>query len=356
MAVPLPTPNHHFASDNTSGICPEAWAALQTANVGRLPSYGADQWTARACDLIRTLFERPEAEIYFVFNGTAANSLALASLCQSYHSVICHDYAHVETDECGAPEFFSNGTKLLVGTGPNGKLTPDAVERLVLKRTDIHYPKPRVLSLTQSTEWGTVYSPAELRALTDMARRHGLAVHMDGSRFSNAAAAWQERDGLKPADLTWRAGVDVLCFGGTKNGMNTTEAVVFFNRELAREFDYRCKQAGQLASKMRFLSAQWVGMLESGAWLRHATHANAMTRRLADRLRQLGLTLIAEPEVNALFVEMPAPVAAAMQARGWRFYNFIGAQGYRLMCSWDTREADLDEFIRDLDAVWRENR
>jgi threonine aldolase len=356
MAVPLPTPNHHFASDNTSGICPEAWAALQAANVGRLPSYGADQWTARACDLIRTLFERPEAEIYFVFNGTAANSLALASLCQSYHSVICHDYAHVETDECGAPEFFSNGTKLLVGTGPNGKLTPDAVERLVLKRTDIHYPKPRVLSLTQSTEWGTVYSPAELRALTDMARRHGLAVHMDGSRFSNAAAAWQERDGLKPADLTWRAGVDVLCFGGTKNGMNTTEAVIFFNRELAREFDYRCKQAGQLASKMRFLSAQWVGMLESGAWLRHATHANMMTRRLADCLRQLGLTLIAEPEVNALFVEMPAAVAAAMQARGWRFYNFIGAQGYRLMCSWDTREADLDEFIRDLDAVWRENR
>ncbi len=346
--TPLPA-NHHFASDNTSGICPEAWAALARANEGRLPSYGTDSWTARACDLIRGVFEKPDAEIFFVFNGTAANSLALASLCQSYHSVICHDYAHVETDECGAPEFFSNGTKLLVGTGPNGKLTPDAVERLILKRTDIHYPKPRVLSLTQSTEWGTLYSPEEIQALTAMAKRHGLAVHMDGSRFANAAAALQNR--CRPADLTWRAGVDVLCFGGTKNGMAITEAVVFFNRDLAREFDYRCKQAGQLASKMRFLSAQWVGMLEDGAWLRHAGHANAMTRRLADELLQIpGLSLIAEPEVNALFVELPAPVATAMQARGWRFYNFIGAQGYRLMCSWDTRESDLQAFLSDLKA------
>lgn len=342
-------PNHHFASDNTSGICPEAWAALQAANQGRLPSYGADAWTARACDLIRATFEQPDAEIFFVFNGTAANSLALAALCQSYHSVICHDYAHVETDECGAPEFFSNGTKLLVGSGPNGKLTPDAVERLVLKRTDIHYPKPRVLSLTQSTEWGTAYTVDELRALTAVARRHGLAVHLDGARFANAAAALADATGASPADLTWRAGIDVLCFGGTKNGMNTTEAVVFFRPELAREFDFRCKQAGQLASKMRFLSAQWVGMLEHGAWLRHARHANAMARRLADGMREIpGLRLIVEPEVNAVFVEMPPALAGALQERGWRFYNFIGAHGYRLMCSWDTREADLDAWLRDL--------
>jgi threonine aldolase len=355
MAATLPPPNHHFASDNTSGICPEAWAALHSANEGRLPSYGTDRWTARACDLVRGVFEKPDAEVFFVFNGTAANSLALASLCQSYHSVICHDYAHVETDECGAPEFFSNGTKLLVGTGPNGKLTADAVERLVLKRTDIHYPKPRVLSLTQSTEWGTLYTPEELRSLTQVARQHGLAVHMDGSRFSNAAAAYQEQ-GLSPADLTWRAGVDVLCFGGTKNGMTATEAVVFFNRDLAREFDYRCKQAGQLASKMRFLSAQWVGLLDGGAWLRHAGHANRMTRELAARLRQLGLKLIAEPEVNALFVELPPSVATALKARGWHFYNFIGAQGYRLMCSWDTRESDLQQLIADLGDAWRESR
>jgi len=347
-----PVSAHHFASDNTSGICPEAWAALGEANRGRLPSYGTDDWTHRACDLIRDVFEHPEADIYFVFNGTAANSLALATLCQSYHSVICHDYSHVETDECGAPEFFSNGTKILVGTGPRGKLTPEAVERLILKRTDVHYPKPRVLSLTQSTEWGTLYSRDEITALTAVAKQHGLAVHMDGARFANAAAALQARDGLSPADFTWRAGVDVLCFGGTKNGMNTTEAVVFFRRELSAEFDYRCKQAGQLASKMRFLSAQWVGMLQDGAWLRHATHANTMTRELADALRAIpGVNLFLEPEVNAVFAELPDAVVADLHASGWHFHNFLGPERYRLMCSWDTRPADIEAFVTDLRAA-----
>ncbi len=341
--------SHHFASDNTSGICPEAWAALTAANSGHLPSYGYDDWTHRACDLIRDVFEKPDADIYFVFNGTAANSLALASLCQSYHSVVCHEVAHVETDECGAPEFFSNGTKILTAPGSDGKLTPEAIDRVVLKRTDIHYPKPRALSITQSTECGTLYSAAEIRALTEVARRHDLNVHMDGARFANAAAALRERDGASPADFTWRAGVDVLCFGGTKNGMNTSEAVVFFRPELAREFDYRCKQAGQLASKMRFLSSQWVGMLENDAWLGHAGHANAMTRRLAEGLRErFGLQFAVQPEANAVFAPLPPAIATAMQARGWRFYNFIGAQGYRLMCSWDTREADIEHFLHDL--------
>jgi threonine aldolase len=346
-----PAANQVLASDNTAGICPEAWAALAEANRGRLPSYGNDEWTVRACNLLRAVFET-DCEVFFVFNGTAANSLALASLCQSYHSVICHDYAHVETDECGAPEFFSNGTKILVATGPQGKLDPAEVERVILKRTDIHYPKPRVLSLTQSTEWGTVYTVDELKALTGLAKRHGLAVHMDGARFANAAAALARRGGCKPADFTWRAGVDVLCFGGTKNGMNTTEAVVFFNRQLAREFDYRCKQAGQLASKMRFLSAQWVGMLQDGAWLRHAAHANHMAQKLAAALRRLPpVSILVEPEVNALFASLPPAVAEALHARGWHFYNFIGAHGYRLMCSWDTRDADLDAFVADLKSA-----
>ncbi|HUL55070.1 MAG TPA: low specificity L-threonine aldolase [Opitutaceae bacterium] len=348
-----PAANQVFASDNTAGICPEAWAALAEANRGRLPSYGNDAWTVRACDQMRALFET-DCEVFFVYNGTAANSLALASLCQSYHSVICHDYAHVETDECGAPEFFSNGTKILVATGPNGKLDPAEVERVILKRTDIHYPKPRALSLTQSTEWGTAYAVDEIRALTGLAKRHGLAVHMDGARFANAAAALGARAGLRPADLTWRAGVDVLCFGGTKNGMNTSDAVIFFNKALAREFDYRCKQAGQLESKMRFLSAQWVGMLQDGAWLRHAGHANQMAQKLAAALRTIPpARLLVEPEVNALFVDLPPAVAEALHQRGWHFYNFIGAHGYRLMCSWDTRDADLEAFLADVRAVCR---
>jgi threonine aldolase len=344
-------PDFTFASDNTAGICPEAWTALTEANRGCQPSYGTDEWTRRACDLLRRTFEKPDAEIFFVFNGTAANSLALASLCQSYHSVICHEGAHIQTDECGAPEFFSNGTKLLTAPGADGKLSPDAVEHLILRRTDIHYPKPRVLSLTQSTEWGTVYTPAEIQALAAVARQHGLAVHLDGARFANAAAALQARAGAQPADFTWRAGVDVLCLGGTKNGMCTTEAVVFFNPALAREFDYRCKQAGQLASKMRFHSAQWTGMLQDGAWLRHAAHANGMARKLAAGLRVLpGVKLALEPEVNAVFVQLPPAIHAALRERGWHFYNFIGADGYRLMCSWDTSDAVVESFLADLRA------
>ena len=344
--------HHHFASDNTTGICPEAWAALSDANRGRVPSYGEDDWTREACDHIRTLFEKPDAEIFFVFNGTAANSLALASLCQSYHSVICHDYAHVETDECGAPEFFSNGTKILTSTGDSGKLTPAGVLSVIQRRTDIHYPKPRVLSLTQSTEWGTVYSTCEIRALAETARAHDLAVHMDGARFANAAAALDQREGASPADFTWRAGVDVLCFGGTKNGMNTSEAVIFFDPTLAREFDYRCKQAGQLASKMRFLSSQWIGILKDRAWLRHGSHANKMARQLGETLQcRFGLKLAAEPEVNAVFVHLEPAVSAAMHKRGWHFYNFIGATGNRLMCSWDTQQEDLDRFVADLAEV-----
>ncbi len=343
--------DYAFASDNTSGICPEAWAALEAANHGFAPSYGTDDWTQRACDLIRGIFEKPDAEIFFVFNGTAANSLALASLCQSYHSVICSDCAHIDTDECGAPEFFSNGTKLLTAPAIAGKITPAQVEHLVRKRTDIHYPRPRVLSLTQSTECGTVYTVRELGALTALAKTHGLHVHMDGARFSQAAAALGGPGGVTPADLTWRAGVDVLCFGGTKNGMNTTEAVVFFRPELAHEFDYRCKQAGQLASKLRFISAQWVGLLETGAWLRHAAHANTLAKRLADTLRDLpGVRLVGEPEVNAVFVLFPAGVAERLHAQGWHFYSFIGG-AHRLMCSWATRDTDIERLARDVRAA-----
>ncbi|NQU10141.1 threonine aldolase, partial [bacterium] len=259
-----------FASDNNSGVCPEALEALVAANQGHEPSYGDDRWTVRACDLFRELFET-DCEAFFVFNGTAANALALASLCQSYHSVICHELAHVETDECGAPEFFSNGTKVLLVGGAAGKVDLAAAEQLARRRTDIHFSKPHVLSLTQATEIGGVYSVDEVRAAGDLARRLGLRLHMDGARFANAVASL----GVKPKEITWQAGVDVLCFGGTKNGLAVGEAVLFFNRDLAFEFEYRCKQAGQLASKMRFLAAPWVGLLENGAWLRRAQQANA---------------------------------------------------------------------------------
>jgi threonine aldolase len=338
----------HFASDNYAGICPEAFAAMVQANQGHEISYGDDSWTAKASDLLRDVFET-HCEVFFVFNGTSANSLSLASLCQSYHSILCHELSHVEGSECGAPEFFANGTKVLLLPGAAGKVDPKSIERAVNKRNDIHYPKPRALSLTQATEVGTVYSLDELRALADVARHFQLRIQMDGARFANAVVHL----GVKPKEVTWQAGVDVLCFGGTKNGIAVGEAVVFFNPELAREFDYRCKQGGQLASKMRFLSAPWVGMLQEGAWLRHATHANSMARRLEAAIRPLPGVEIAYPvQSNAVFARIPEKVVDAMHQRGWKFYTHVGGwEESRLMCSWDTTTEDVDGFAADLKVL-----
>jgi threonine aldolase len=310
---------------------------MQTANVGFVSSYGDDLWTERACEHLRQVFET-ECQVFFVFNGTAANSLALASLCRSYHSVICHDLAHAETDECGAPEFFSNGTKLLHVNGPDGKFDLAEVERVITRRDDIHYPRPKVLSLTQATEVGTVYTPDEIRAASELAKHYGLRVQMDGARFANAIVTLD----VAPAEITWRAGVDVLCLGGAKNGMAIGEAVVFFDRELAHEFDYRCKQAGQLASKMRFISAPWIGMLEGGAWLKNARHANSCAAMLEQHLAGIDCIRIMYPrQANSVFVELPESVATALRSAGWHFYSFIGSGGARFMCSWQTTEQDV---------------
>jgi threonine aldolase len=347
MTSPHTTRFRHFASDNYAGVCPEAWAAMEKANFGHSPGYGDDAWTAKASDMLRELFE-VDCDVFFVFNGTAANSLALSSLCQSYHSIVCHELAHVETDECGAPEFFSNGSKILLVPGEQGKIPPAGVARVVQKRTDIHYPKPRVLSITQATELGSVYSVQKLQELWEVARRFDLRVHMDGARFANAVAAL----GVAPKDITWKVGVDVLCFGGTKNGMAVGEAVVFFKRELAQEFAYRCKQSGQLASKMRYLSAPWVGMLENGAWLRNAQHANAAAARLESQLAEIpNLRFLSKRQANSVFVDLSPAALAAVRARGWRFYTFIGDSGARFMCSWDTTDADVDALAHDLREI-----
>ncbi len=333
-----------FASDNYSGICPEVWAAMAEANRGHERAYGEDSWTARAADRFRQLFET-DCEVFFAFNGTAANSLALASLCQSYHSVICSETAHVETDECGAPEFFSNGSKLLTARTLGGKLTAETIREVALKRQDIHYPKPRVVTLTQATEVGTVYRPEEVAAISQVCKELKLNLHMDGARFSNACAFL----GCSPAELTWKAGVDVLCFGGTKNGMAVGEAILFFNKDLAEDFDYRCKQAGQLASKMRYLSAPWVGLLQDDAWLRYANHANRCARLLAELVADVpGASLMFPVEANGVFLQLSETAIERLRAWGWRFYTFIGAGGARFMCSWDTEEARVRELAADI--------
>ncbi len=341
-----------FTSDNYAGICPEAWAAMAEANSGYAPAYGDDAWTQRAADAFRALFEKPDAEMFFAFNGTAANSLALASLCQSYHSVICSSSAHVETDECGAPEFFSNGSKLLVAASDDGKLTPALVRGLATGRSDIHFPKPRVVTITQPTETGQVYSVAEIRALSAVCRELGLRLHMDGARFANACASL----GCSPADITWKAGVDLLCFGGTKNGMAVGEAIIFFDPALAEDFDYRCKQAGQLASKMRFLAAPWVGMLEGGAWLKNAAHANACAARLAAAVTDLSDFMPMFPvQANAVFLRASPDRLEALRQRGWQFYTFIGG-GARFMFAWDADPARVDALARDIREVSKARR
>ncbi len=329
-----------FASDNYSGICPEAWAYMARANEQDASAYGEDAWTQQAADRLRETFES-DCDVFFVFNGTAANSLSLAAMCQSFHSVICHELAHVETDECGGPEYASNGSKLLVGSGANGKLTPASIEQLVTRRSDIHYPKPRVITLTQATEVGTLYSIDELKAIRAVADRYKLHIHMDGARFANAVAAM----GCTPADITWKAGVDVLCFSGTKNGLAVGEAILFFNRALAEDFEWRCKQAGQLASKMRFISAPWCGLLENDTWLANAAHANACAARLAAGIESLeGVSLSFPRQANAVFVDLSEALQKNLRARGWHFYTFIGGAA-RFVCSWSSTAAQVDALI-----------
>ncbi len=338
---------YELASDNTAGICPEAWAALKEANADAVASYGDDRWTRRVVDLVREIFET-NCEAFFVFNGTAANSLALAQLCRSYHSVVCHEHSHIETDECGGPEFFSGGSKLLPTRGANGKLDLAEVAATLLKQRELHSPKPRVISVTQSTELGTVYARDELAAIADFAREREMFVHMDGARFANAVASL----GCAPQEITWRAGVDVLTFGGTKNGTGGGELVVFFKPELAREFDYRAKQAGQLASKMRFIAAPWAGMLSDDVWLKNARRANASAQKLARKLSEVAGMRTAFPrEANAVFLHMPEALVRQLHERGWHFYKFIEPDVYRVMCSWSLTEDVIDDFIADVQSL-----
>lgn len=339
-----------FGSDNFAGICPAVLESLIAANDGSSLAYGNDEYTKKASDKIREIFEC-DAQVFFVFNGTAANALCLASMCQSYHSIICHEMAHIETDECGAPEFASNGSKLLLLDGADGKLTPAGIEELATKRVDIHYPKPKVISITQSNELGVVYSLEQIKAIKKVALKHQLKIHMDGARFANALVTL----GCSPADMTWRVGVDVLSFGGTKNGMAFGEAVVFFDTNLAEDFEYRVKQAGQLASKMRFISAQWLGLLENDVWLKNAVHANTLAKYFAQSLEDVaGVNLLCPVDANEVFLKLKPEIEVELKKRGWVFYAFIGISN-RFVFSWNSTKQRVDALIKDIKeiALWQ---
>lgn len=335
-----------FASDNAAGICPAALQSLIAANQDCVGSYGGDPWTERAKSLIDDFFECA-CEVFFTFNGTAANSLAISALCQRHHSIIAHRQSHLQTDECGCPEFMTGGTKILLANGDQGRIDVDHAAELAAYRRDVHFPPVRAIGVTQATEWGTVYDLQHLDRLHELKQRFQLHIHMDGARFANAVASL----GVAPKACTWQAGIDCLSLGGTKNGMAVGECVVFFNKSLASEFGFRIKQAGQLASKMRFLSAPWVGMLESGDYLRHARHANAMASQLKGRLQAMGLRVINEVQANGVLVDLGETLADQMRELGWHFYDLFNPGESRLMCSWATAQQDLDAFLDDLQQI-----
>lgn len=332
----------NFMSDNVTGAAPEILAALVAANDGTAPSYGADDWTRRLTERLSTLFER-EVAVFPVATGTAANALSLAALTPPWGSIYCHAEAHIQVDECGAPEMFTAGAKLVPLPGDHGKIAPLTLSKTLGRANQgvVHAVQPAALSLTQATEAGTIYTPDEVSALTAIARHHGMRTHMDGARFANAVASL----GCSPADITWRAGVDVLSFGATKNGALGAEAVLFFDRELSADFGYRRKRAAHLFSKMRFLSAQLEAYLQDGLWLRLAGHANRMASRLAEGLTDLPGAALAHPvDANEVFVALPEPVIAGLEAAGFGFYRWDG-NVVRLVTAWNSEEAAVDALL-----------
>lgn len=330
-----------FASDNNAGMHPEVLAAIVDANVGHAVGYGDDPWT-RAVERAARRHFGAGAEIYPVFNGTGANVLAVKALAGSHHAVVCAEDAHLAVDECGASEAWTGCKLIPVGTD-TGKLTPKAVAAVCQGVGDQHHVQPRVISIAQSTERGTVYSPAEVKALARFARSHGMFLHMDGARIANAAASL----GLTLRQATRDLGVDVLSFGGTKNGLLGADAVVLFNRAPRADFKYLRKQGTQLASKMRFLSAQLVALFSRNLWRRNALHANQMAARLDAQVRRIaGLEVVYPVDANAVFVKMPHRAITRLKKQ-YFFYTWDEeASIVRWMCSWDTTEEDVRDFAR----------
>lgn len=333
-----------FASDNTSGAAPEVMAALLKANEGHECSYGTDAAMERVTALVREIFEAPQAVVHLVATGTAANALAIASHCPPWGAVFCHTHAHIAEDECNAPEFYS-GAKLVLVPGDQGRMTPETLGQALSTtgESGVHGVQRGMLSLTNVTEAGTVYTPAEIATLTAMAKARGIPSHLDGARFANALVA----TGATPAEMTWKAGIDVLSLGGTKNGCLGVEAVVLFDPAKAWELELRRKRGGHLFSKHRFLSAQMEAYLTGGLWLRLAAQANAMGQRLVQGLRDRQAHVPDSP-ANMLFPEWAEGTHARLEAAGADYYRFPAAAGReraRLVASWSTTRADVDSFL-----------
>jgi threonine aldolase len=335
-----------FASDNCSGIHPQILEAIAKANEGHTKGYGYDTFTSDAEKAFKILFGE-DIDVFFVYSGTAANVLGLESCMRSFEAVICSDVAHIHTDEAGAPERFLQ-SKLITLPSKNGKIAPDQIPVLLTGRGVEHHVQPKVISLTQSTEYGTVYQLEEIKEFSGLCKRANLFLHVDGARISNAAVALNK----SPREFIKEAGVDVMSFGGTKNGMLMGEAVVFFNRNLAQNFKYRRKQGMQLASKMRFIAAQFSGFFKNDLWLETAAHANLMAKLLETELLKFPHIRITQPvEVNAIFAIFPEGIAEKLQQE-FPFYVWNEeTHEVRLMCSWDTQEEDIQLFCKRIEEL-----
>jgi threonine aldolase len=327
----------YFKSDNTAAVCPEILEAISAANHGVALAYGADRWSERLDAVFGEFFGR-EVRVYAVSSGTAANSLALATFCPPWSTVLTHAEAHIERDECGAPEFYTGGAKLSLVGGAGAKIAAADLEaRLTWFGPDVHGVQPRMLSITQATERGAVYTPGEIAGLAEIAHERGMSVHMDGARFANALVALK----ASPADLTWKSGVDVLSFGVIKNGGMNAEAVVFFDPARVADFEFRRKRAGQLFCKGRYAAVQLLAYLESGMWKRNAERAN----RLAARIAAAAPRFLSEPfATNQVFMKLGDERIAALGAQDFGFYTWppTGSGECRFVCSWDTPEEDVD--------------
>ena len=341
----------YFTSDNASGAHPEILAALIRANDGFARSYGGDAIMERVTSQVREVFQHPEAAVYLVATGTTANALSLAIYSKPWSAVFAHTDAHIATDECGAPEFYTDGAKLIGVPGDHGKMTPESLAQTIgrIGEVGVHGVQRGMISITNVTEAGTVYTPAEVAALTAVAKKWALPCHLDGARFANSLVA----TGASAAEMTWQAGIDVVSFGGTKNGCLGVEAVVMFDPEKAWEFELRRKRAGHLLSKHRFLSAQMEAYLTDDLWLRLASRANAMGARLAQGVAGAGARHQHPAQANMMFPEWATGTHSRLEAAGAAYYQMPASEGMeaaRLVTSWNTDEAEVDQFLTALRA------
>jgi len=334
-----------FASDNVAGACPEVLDAILKANDGDSAPYGNDDWSKILQEKFSEIFEK-EVIVYPTASGTAANALALSALTPVFGNIYCHKLSHINTDECGAPEFYTGGAKLITLKGVNGKITPEELSENIEGVGIVHHTQPSVTSITQLCETGEAYQLDEISAISETAHKHNLKMHMDGARFANALVSL----GVTPAEMTWKSGIDVLSFGATKNGCIAAEAIIFFKPELVGNLPFLLKRSGHLLSKMRFVSAQLDAYISNDVWLRNAKHANKMGKKLSEGLNtNPKIELAYQTQANEVFAKFPRPIIEHLNSEGYKMNEEeLDGKAVRLVAAWNTKESDVDQLLETI--------